>query len=311
MVVDLGMYMYQSIRNLLQYIAIDITNIILYVVLICIYRPWMNTDNTYTALHSQLSNIPNELQTTPSSVLVITAHWVEATITVSSNDKPTMIYDYSGFPQHTYSIQYNAPGNSKLAHRVVDLLQQHNITAKCDDKRGYDHGTFTPLYVIYPQANIPIVQLSLYKSFDPAYHINVGRALKQLRNENVLIIGSGLSYHNLHDMFGGDHSKVQTASYEFDNYIHNAIVNNKAIQRNNLLTNWSTAPYARNCHPYNGEDHLLPLLVVAGASEDDNAVRCYYERDFMGYITVSSYRFGLLPSEQQQQLNHDDSRSEL
>jgi aromatic ring-opening dioxygenase catalytic subunit (LigB family) len=204
---------------------------------------------------------------------------------VMTSAHPPMLYDYGGFPEFTYHIKYPAPGSPEVAVRVQQLLAAFDVRA--DDRRGFDHGVFAPFYAMYPEANVPILQLSLADSYDPALHLAVGRALKPLRDENVLIVGSGLSYHNLRLMG----PRAQEPSQRFDTWLTDALTKHTGAERSRLLEAWSEAPAARVCHPQ--EDHLIPLMVAAGAAEDDNAERIYHEDAFFGGVHTSSYRFGV------------------
>jgi aromatic ring-opening dioxygenase catalytic subunit (LigB family) len=241
----------------------------------------------YAKLEAALAAMPRQLGITPAAVLMISAHWEEPEFTLTSGLKPPMIYDYGGFPEYTYHIRYDAPGDPQLAARVKSLLESAGMPARLDAERGYDHGAFTPLKVIYPNADVPIVQLSLKTRLDPATHLAMGRALGPLRDEGVLIVGSGLSYHNLRQFFS---PLAFAPSREFDAWLNGALLGGSPDDRAKLLTAWERAPSARAAHPR--EEHLLPLMAAVGAAGDDGAELAYHEKDFLGGITVSSYRFG-------------------
>ncbi|QGF23666.1 DODA-type extradiol aromatic ring-opening family dioxygenase [Raineyella fluvialis] len=240
-------------------------------------------------LEASLQAIPAELGLTPRAVLVISGHWEEPQFTVQTSPHPPMIYDYGGFPEFTYRLQYPAPGAPDVAARVGQLLEDAGITTHYDARRGYDHGVFAPLYVLYPQADVPILQLSLRRGYDPAAHLAAGRALAPLRDEGVLIVGSGFSYHNLANFGPG----AATASKAFGDWLNETLVEGPVAERTERLMHWDTAPGARASHP--AEDHLIPLMVAVGAAEDEPGVRTYHEPDFMGAIDSSSFRFGPLP----------------
>ena len=252
--------------------------------------PWLEGDyrRQYGRLEGSLKDIAAELGK-PKAILVVTGHWEEDAFKVSSAERPGMIYDYSGFPPHTYQIRYDAPGSPEVAARVKDLLEKAGIHAGLDDRRGYDHGTFTPLAVMYPEADVPIVQLSLRHGYDPEEHLAVGRALRPLRDEGVAIVGSGLSWHNLR-MFG---PAARTPSSQFDDWLGKTLLQSPPPERTRRLKDWSSAPSARIAHPQ--EDHFVPLMVAVGAAEDEAATRVYHEEGFMGGVTASSYRFGKPP----------------
>ena len=221
----------------------------------------------------------------PRAVLMISGHWEADRPTVQSGERPGMVYDYSGFPPHTYSIRYGSPGAPHVAHRVKELLEAAGIPAALDAERGYDHGTFAPLQAMYPEADVPVLQLSLKQGYDAAEHLAIGRALAPLRDEGVLIVGSGLSWHNLR-MFG---AAAKAPSQAFDAWL-DAALKAPPGERVRRLEDWTSAPAARLAHPE--EDHLVPLMVAVGAAEGDAATRVYHEDGFMGGVTASSYRFG-------------------
>jgi len=245
----------------------------------------------WAPLETSLAGIPDELGATPRAVLAVTAHWEAPVFTVQGSPAPPMLYDYGGFPPHTYQIQYPAPGAPGIADRVTELLTDAGIANDRDDHRGFDHGTFVPLYVMYPEANVPVVQLSILQSFDPEAHLAAGRALAPLRDEGVLIVGSGLpSFHDLSSMgpASSEPSRI------FDEWLTDTVVGTEGEERSKRLAHWDRAPAARRAHPR--EDHLIPLLVAAGAAESEAGVRNYHEAGSLGGFTTSSvYRFGALP----------------
>ena len=240
---------------------------------------------TYDILEASLVDMRRQVGGKPEAVLVVSGHWEEAEPTLSSHPAPPMIYDYGGFPAHTYEVQYKAPGSPALAARAAALLQAAGHKAGLDPQRGFDHGTFSMLTPVYPEADVPVVQLSLKHGFDPLTHIAIGRALAPLRSEGVLIIGSGLSYHNLRQ-FGPAGTQ---ASQAFDAWLQMVLALPPA-ERSAALLHWDQAPYARNAHPR--EEHLLPLMVALGAAENEAASCVYHEEAFFGSLAVSSFRFG-------------------
>lgn len=219
----------------------------------------------------------------PKSILCVTAHWEENSFTVGTVANPPMIYDYSGFPSYTYTVKYEAPGAPELGLKVKALLSQKGFSVNVDSTRGYDHGTFVPLYVMYPEANIPVAQLSIKRDLNPQEHLKMGEALRSLRDEGVLIVCSGLSYHNLRAFFRGG----AIPSREFDVWLTKA-VKAPAIERNKLLEDWEKAPSARMAHPR--EDHLIPLMVAAGAAGNDKGELLFLDTAFD--VMMSSYIFG-------------------
>ncbi|MRW92973.1 dioxygenase [Duganella sp. FT80W] len=239
----------------------------------------------YGKLDASLRDIPRQLGVTPKAVLVITAHWEGRDFTLSASAKPPMIYDYGGFPPHTYEVQYPAPGSPELAAQVQQLLEAGGHRAVLDTQRGFDHGTFSAMYPVYPKADVPIVQLSLKYGLDPQTHLEVGRLLAPLREQGVLIIGSGLSFHNLRAF----NAAGAAASHAFDDWLR-ATMALPTEQRSAQLKQWESAPAARMAHPR--EEHLLPLMVVTGAAEDEAASVPYHEDAFMGGLAVTSFRLG-------------------
>ena len=248
--------------------------------------PWMDGPfrRQYDKLHASLQAIAAEVGK-PRAILMVSGHWEEGRFTVQSSAAPGMIYDYGGFPPHTYQIRYASPGAPAVALRVKELLEGAGIPAALDPERGYDHGTFTPAQSMYPQADVPMLQLSLRHGYEPEEHLAVGRALAPLRDEGVLIVGSGLSYHNLRQ-FG---PAARAPSEAFDGWLWQTMQAPSA-ERTQALREWSKAPAARIAHPQ--EDHLVPLMVAVGAAEGEAAERVYHEQGFMGGVTASSYRFG-------------------
>ena len=240
----------------------------------------------FDQLEAALKEIPGQIGTVPKAVLVISGHWEAPAFSVMTSAAPPMVYDYSGFPEETYHIHYRAPGSPAIAQRVQDLLKTAGIAVATDDNQGFDHGTFVPLSVIYPKADVPVLQLSLQQDCDPETHIKVGRALAPLREEGVLIIGSGLTYHNLRD-FGPAAHEVSKA---FDDWLQQTLCNSTPEQRAQRLIDWEQAPSARQAHPH--EDHLLPLMVAVGAAYEEAGECVYHEEDFFGGIAVSNFRFG-------------------
>lgn len=260
--------------------------------------PYMTGEfrSNFDQLERSLIDMRAELGGRPKAVLVVSGHWEERGFAISSGAKPGMVYDYSGFPEYLYHITYDAPGSPGLARRVQQLLDAAGIEAWLDPTRGYDHGTFSIMKPLYPDEDIPVVQLSLDADYDPALHLALGRALAPLRDEEVLIVGSGLSYHNLSAMRGT--SGIEP-SRRFDAWLQETLVQSPAEKRTARLVDWEQAPAARAAHPR--EDHLIPLMVVVGAAEDEPGATTFHQKDFMGALTASSFRFGTPPATTQEQ----------
>lgn len=249
--------------------------------------PWMDgmIAGPYAQLAQSLRRMETDAGAQPRAILLISAHWEAPAFTLQTSAAPGMVYDYFGFPAHTYQIRYPAPGDPGLARRAQLLIAAAGLPCALDGERGFDHGMYTPMAVAWPDANVPTVQLSLREGLDPAEHIALGRALWPLRDEGVLIIGSGLSYHNLR-AFG---ASAREPSQAFDAWLQKAITSSPP-ERIAALKGWEQAPAARLAHPR--EEHLLPLMVAVGAAEDERAATVYHEHDFMGGVTAASFRFG-------------------
>ena len=246
--------------------------------------PWMpQAAQAYAHLAASLADMPRQLARAPKAILMVSAHWEEPEFTVQTSAQPGMVYDYGGFPEHTYHIHYRSPGSPELAERVGQLLSAAGLPIFADPERGYDHGMYSAMQPMYPEANVPVVQLSLRRGLDPAQHLALGRALAPLRDEGVLIIGSGFSYHNLR--FMGPEAAVPAKA--FDDWLAQTMLHASPAERTERLTHWEQAPAARIAHPR--EEHLLPLMVAVGAAEGDAAIMSYHEDDFRG-LAVSSFR---------------------
>ncbi len=234
----------------------------------------------------EFAALPDCLPFRPKAILAVSGHWEAPDFTVSTARQPAMEYDYHGFPAHTYRVKYPAPGSPELAARVQGLLSSAGIEVREDASRGFDHGVFVPLGLMYPEADIPVVMLSLKSNLDPAEHIRVGEALAPLRDEGVLIMGSGLTYHN---MAGFGRDEARPVAEAFEAYLNAAIAQKSAGERNDMLVHWEAAPMARRAHPR--EDHLLPLMVTAGAAKEDSGRALFIDQVMK--VTMASYGFGM------------------
>ncbi|MCG4257643.1 DODA-type extradiol aromatic ring-opening family dioxygenase [Acetobacter senegalensis] len=249
----------------------------------CFFMDW---PDTWDAMAAYLRGVRNTLPQKPDAILVVSGHWETRVPTVTSGAHPSLIYDYYGFPPHTYQLDYAAPGSPPLAQTVQHLLADAGIAAEQDPHRGFDHGVFIPFMLAFEKADIPVVELSLQQDMDPAQHLRIGQALAPLRDQNILIVGTGLTYHNLRHFMTGD-PRSNDAARQFDTWLAQAITQPET-QRNQALVQWESAPAARICHPR--EDHLLPLMVVAGAAGTDSGVRTYSDT-VMGKA-LSGFTFG-------------------
>lgn len=235
------------------------------------------------ALSGYLKAVRTAPKVPPKALLVVSAHWEEPVPTVMTSSRPPMLYDYYGFPPESYRITWPAPGQPELAARVRALLDKAGLGSAEDPQRGFDHGTFVPLKLTWPEAEVPTVQLSLKRGLDPKEHLAMGRALAPLRDEGVFIIGSGMSYHNLR-MFG---PQGRPAAEAFDAWLRQAATAGQK-QRDEALAAWASAPSAREAHPR--EEHLLPLMVVVGAAGADKGVAAFTGK-LLG-LAISAYHYG-------------------
>lgn len=250
----------------------------------CFFMDW-NPADAWDKTANFLKSISASLPQAPKAIVLVSGHWLEPQFTVTGHAKPELIYDYYGFPAHTYELTYPTPGEPALAEQVADLITQHGLAAQVHPERGYDHGVFIPLKVAFPKADIPVIQLSLRQDMAAKAHIEMGKALASLRDENVLIIGSGMSFHN---MRGYGDPRFTPISAEFDTWLTNA-VESDSEERDELLGNWTQAPHARLCHPTGAEEHLLPLLVAAGAAQDAVGKKVFSDKVLE--TTISAFRF--------------------
>lgn len=246
----------------------------------------------WRAMQAYLANLVNGLAERPKAILIVSAHWAEPQFTVHVGERPGLLFDYYGFPPHTYDLRWDAPAAPDVARRAGHLLRQAGFQTGEEAECGWDHGVFIPMMVALPDADIPVAQLSLcvpnrHADYDPGMHIRAGEALAPLREEGVLIIGSGMSFHNLR-LIG---APIEQATEEFDEALTGIVTLRDAQARNSGLTTWADLSHARTAHPPGGgEDHLIPLMVAAGAAREDRGIRTYKD-SVLGW-TVSAYQFG-------------------
>ena len=262
--------------------------------------PWtiadMGMGEMYGPLKRYLAALPSMLPTKPKAILCVSAHWEEGVPTVQTAARPPMLYDYYGFPPESYTYQWSAPGAPETAALVREHLGHAGFETAADGSRGFDHGTFVPLMVPFPDADMPTFQVSLLGSLDPKAHVEMGRALAPLRKQGVLIVGSGMSYHNMRGfgsaMRGGRSGPgwavVENDSSAFDAWMAET-VQAPVEERSRRLAEWGRAPAARACHPR--EEHLLPLMVAAGAAEEDSG-SIVLQTSVLG-AQVSAVHFGV------------------
>lgn len=232
----------------------------------------------------------------PRAIILITAHWTTDAPTISSATKPDLLYDYYGFPPESYEIKFPAAGDAEIAADVAEAMTKEGMRGvKLDGGRGWDHGVFVPLKLAIPEANVPIVQVSVLASEDPEKHLRMGRALSSLREKNIAIVGSGFaSFHNLRLMMGLRHANpsegadIRAISQEWNAALNAVLDANKTVERWQGLTGWRALPGADTMHPPRGGEHFMPLLVCAGAAGEGEGTRRYKD-DFMGFDIFTYY----------------------
>ena len=238
----------------------------------------------WQAMRDFLASIVPSLPERPRAILIVSGHWEETDLTVHTGARPELLFDYYGFPPHTYQLRWDAPGAPDLAARAKAMLQAAGFPVGEEAVRGWDHGVFAPMKVAVADADIPTLQLSLRSDLDPDAHIRAGEALAPLRDEGVLIVGSGMSFHNMRTL-GAD---VQTQADRFDDALSAAVTDPDPARRRMRVADWTSLPDARFAHPR--EEHLLPLMVALGAGGNDPAAHVF--RNHVVGWTVSAFRFG-------------------
>lgn len=223
----------------------------------------------------------------PTAIVMLSAHWESDPVKITSHPNPPMYYDYYGFPPESYKYQYPAPGSPVLAERIQRLLQEQGLESELDDQRGYDHGVFIPLMLMYPDANIPVVAVSLHRSLDVTTNMQIGAALQPLRDDGMLIVGSGYTFHNLKEFFNPSQKTYQMAD-QFNKWLKESILGGGDWLAK--LQTWKEAPGARVAHPR--EEHLMPLFMVAAAGGADSKPQLIYDTEHPDCdLAVSAYLF--------------------
>ena len=223
----------------------------------------------------------------PKAILMVSAHWETRVPTVNSVEINDTIHDFSGFPAELYKLQYAAPGSPALADRVVDLLEKARLESETDSDRGLDHGAWVPLMLAWPEANIPVVQLSVQSHLGPGHHLEMGRALAPLTHEDVLIIGSGSFTHDLSSWRGHSGAPEPDWVTDFADWFTAALMEGRTCD---LLGYRSLAPHARRNHPT--EEHLLPLFVALGARGAGSSAEHMHQSQTYGVLRMDAFAFG-------------------
>lgn len=251
----------------------------------CFFMDWDPKD-TWTALANWLKGLHKELPGRPKAFLVISAHWEESEFTLLNKPNPSLYYDYYGFPEHCYELEWPAKAAPSFLARVQELCSAAGVQLLADAQRDFDHGVFIPGLLMFPKADIPTLQISLRKGLSPLAHLELGKALAPLRDEGVLIIGSGMSFHNLGAFRWGDNEPIPGAEL-FDNWLTETITLQDKQKREERLVNWENSPNALMCHPH--ADHFIPLLTVAGTASEQPGRLAFHCRA-MG-APLSAYSF--------------------
>lgn len=221
----------------------------------------------------------------PRAIVIVSAHWESQELLVNGNPQPETWHDFGGFPAALFGVQYPAPGLPELSAQVVDLLTAGGLPARIDTKRPFDHGVWVPLSLMYPQANIPVVQVSLPTRLGPALQTRVGRALASLREQVVLVIGSGSITHNLRDLdWHAGPESVEPWAKEFRDWIVDKLASNDEAALHDYRR---LAPHAVRSHP--SDEHLLPLYFARGAGGEFSIA---HQGFTMGALGMDIYRFG-------------------
>lgn len=240
-------------------------------------------DPGHKAMVDFMTRLPSRLRR-PEAILVVSAHWEESAATLLGAPNPEMFYDYYGFPRESYEITYPAPGSPELATRISSILGRHAIPVRIDSQRGFDHGLFIPLKLMYPQADIPSLQLSLLRGLNPRAHVALGQALRELKGENLLVIGSGFSFHNMQAFEWEGPGRPDPANDAFQDWLIETCTRaTPQSEREHRIIEWEKAPSARYCHPR--EEHLLPLHVCLGVA--DNPAELIFDDRILGKRSVA------------------------
>ncbi|XP_063632389.1 uncharacterized protein LOC134803520 [Cydia splendana] len=220
------------------------------------------------------------------AIILVTAHWEENKVTISSGNHHDLYFDYYGFPPESYKYRYDAPGDPKLAARIHETLKKSGIDSRLDPSRGWDHGVFVPMILINPEANIPIIQVSVLSNQDPEQHYKLGQALHQFRKEGIAIIGSGMSYHNMREFFNSRRAG-HVINKEFDDYLNDVCTAEEEKRKEGLIS-WREATGANEAHPPRAAEHFMPLVVVAGAGGSKPGERIF-NWDMSGVFRLSGF----------------------
>ncbi|KAM3956835.1 uncharacterized protein ACR2FA_009143 [Aphomia sociella] len=197
------------------------------------------------------------------AIILVTAHREEDIVTISAGERHGLLYDYYNFPPESYKLRYDGKGDPVLARKIYEALKNAGIPSQLDTERGWDHGVFIPMMLINPSADIPIVQISILKNHNAGQHFEIGKVLYQFRKDGVAVFGSGLSYHNMKELRKESNEDLGIVNGEFDQFLNDVCTGGE--EKRKEIVFWEKAPGAYNSHPLGDADHLMPLIVAAGA----------------------------------------------
>jgi 4,5-DOPA dioxygenase extradiol len=222
------------------------------------------------------------------AVLCVSAHWNTSRPAINAVEAPETIHDFYGFPAELYRMRYDARGSPDLAGQVVDLIHRAGLSCDLDDHRGLDHGAWVPLMLMFPNADVPVVQLSIQRHLDPAQHVALGAAISSLRNDGVLILGSGGAVHPLGYAGAslGEGAATDDWAHEFGGWLTDAVTRGDRVS---LVKYRERGPFAERAHPY--PDHFMPLLVAFGAAGDDARGSVLHHSWYWGDLAMDAYEF--------------------
>lgn len=224
-------------------------------------------DPGHAELVSTMKSLATELPKQPSAIVMVSAHWETAGIELTAAATPEMIYDYYGFPEEAYQLKYPAPGAPQLAGMIADEMEARDIHIRLNASRGFDHGMYVPLMLMYPNANIPVLQLSLDSSLSPEKHWQLGEQLSQVLPDDALLIGSGFTFHNMRAFFSPQSSTAKASVHAFQQWLDETVTGESVTmeEAKQRWQEWDSAEGGRYCHPR--EEHLIPLVVCHAAAQ--------------------------------------------
>jgi 4,5-DOPA dioxygenase extradiol len=236
-----------------------------------------------------LEGLAGELPARPDAIVLFSAHHDERMASITAAAMPETIYDFGGFPAELYAMRYPAPGQPELAGRIAAMLGPAGIENRLDETRGFDHGAWTPMMLAWPSADIPIVQVSIDTRQSPEYHYRLGQALAPLRDENILLVGSGSMTHNLRAFFRGGFpvtAPVEAWVADFLGWLDDRL---EAGETDAALQVLDKAPHGRDNHPT--PEHILPLFVALGAGGDAAKATKLHASVDHGVLAMDAWRF--------------------